>query len=660
MANYYNVTGYKHTGFNTQNRPFSRELLESEEFTSDSVYCQVKGIALNRQAMKDITSIDLQGSVKDLQGEQINPPNATGSQPVTDPWYNWEEVDYIRLSRTGYPGDPDYVDISGNMRDPWNADTGGRKHLRVAYYWVTDLEPLARDVTRLYLKYDAWTSCGASDELEIETGFKIRGMITDAEDASSYNLASEEIGCVEPLITVSGGSVAIADDGSNYSVVATSANLTEYTQPDSITGILATATNGQTLVFPEIKANTVPVTVNIDNGLGDSKKTTIKAYGYFDYDNDKIANAVSVLYSAGVLEMRDSVLLPKCYIDLNVDSLGQVVIATNKVMTLANPSSQDIGSYPRKADYLFGQEVLFSKTSGSMNVQGYTELTDRSVQVWAIPTTTGTPYARYKGIKQHAYGYDQAVQGTSWQKSSIVLEGASGSTFTQLNAQYAQQSLTRTMAQTDYSNQSSIVKNALGVAQTVAGGIGSFISGKRETGSKLLEGDWAGAVGSQASTIGGIISTGFNLANKAVDIFAQRKARDFTAESLQQQQNQLITDSVQQSLQAPNVNFVPDLNGAIINDNGFYCYTVNTSAKDRERLKNYFNRFGYNGLYKPLTYAEINVKKRVNFVQAEGVCLKHKYYAERDLYEINDMFARGVWLWNERPTQTAFSDNPDN
>ena len=659
MANYYNVTAYKHTGFDYYNRPFSRDVLESEAFKGESFYSQVDGIAVNRQDMKSITYIDLQGSVKDLIGSQDNPPNATGSRPLDGPYYNWEEVDYIRLARTGYPGDVDFVDISSNMADPWNADTGGRKALRVAYYFVTGLEPLSRNVTRLHLQFDDWTSCGASDELEIETGYKVRGMITDAEDSSSYNIASESIGLLEPLITISGGDVAVGDSG-EYNVLATSTWLPGYKDPKSIEAILATATNGQTLVFPEVLANTNPMQVVINNGLGDSKTTVIRAYGYFDYSNTKIMNAVSVLYSAGVLEMRDSVCMPKAYIELDLDGEGQVVTAKNKVMTKANPASRDIGAYPRKADYMFGSEILFSKTTGTMNIQKYSELTDRSIQVWATPVASGTPYARFKGIKQHAYGYDQAIQGSAWQKGSIVLQGASGATFNQLNAQFAQQSVSRSAQQLQIQNQlsDSLYKNSqMQLASDTA-----FAEANAVTNvvSNAMTGNIAGAVSGGLSAA----QTGANAALEYDRMKANRTAdlanRELASQAQRQAQAQLNVDTVQQSLQSPSVNFVPDLNGAILNDNGFYCYTVNTSAKDRERLKNYFLRYGYKGLYKPLTFAEINVKKRVNYIQTEGVCMKHKYYAYRDLIGINNLLNQGVWLWNEKPNQAAFADNADN
>ena len=205
MANYYNVTGWKHTGFDYYNRPFSREVLNGEYFTSAHNYFQMNGVAVKRDDTAGLTYIDLQGSVKDERGTQVNPPNATGVLGPGGPWYSWEEVDYIRLVRTGYPGDEDFVDITGYQKDPWNAPKEGK--LYIAYYFVTGLEARARNVTRIYLALDEWTTMGASDELEIESGFKIRGHITEAEDASGYNLSPEAVSLIEPLETKSVGYV---------------------------------------------------------------------------------------------------------------------------------------------------------------------------------------------------------------------------------------------------------------------------------------------------------------------------------------------------------------------------------------------------------------------------------------------------------------------
>ena len=660
MANYYNVTGYKHTGFDTMNRPFSRAVLEAEEVTATANRCQVKGMAVNRQAMQDITHIDLQGSVKDLRGEQINSANMIGSQELGGPYYNWEEVDYLRLVRTGYPGDEDFIDISGQELTPWEASAGGKKQLRIGYYFVTGLEPLARNVTRLYLLFDAWTSCGASDELIIDTGWKIRGHITDAEDASSYNMAQENISSIYPLEVISKADAAMAGDNTEKGIVGTSIALSQYTNEDSISAILASATNGQTLVFPQIKSLKATYFVDIATGIGTTKSNAMPNFAFFD--TESVRSALTVLYSAGVLDIQSSYRVPAKYIGSSPSTGGAYSTLQNTNATVANGSSRDIGQYPRKADYMYGQEVLMSKTSGNSNIQKFSDLTDRSIQIWSVPTATGYPIARFKGIKNHAYDYDQIVQGLAWQNNAIVLQGSSGSLFNQTAAyqgqaknalSYAQntQNYVNNMKQQGWGIATDLIDAAIGVA-TTAYGIRAIDYSKAGADVK--------AKGMYASGMGSLGNSMMSMGSRGAQIDAAEKNQSFVDMAYKQVQQQSITSAVKASLDSPYANFLPEYNMNFGADNDFIVYVVNTGAKDRARLKTYFKRFGYSGLYEKLTMANINVKQKVNFIQAEGVALRHTYYAKRDLYDIQTMLANGVFLWNTTVSMEAFDDNPDN
>lgn len=660
MANYYNVTGYKHTGFDTMNRPFSRAVLEAEEVTASANRCQVKGIAVNRQAMQDITHIDLQGSVKDLKGEQLNAANITGSQELGGPYYNWEEVDYIRLVRTGYPGDEDFIDISGVESSPWEASSGGKKQLRIGYYFVTGLEPLARNVTRLYLLFDAWTSCGAADELIIDTGWKIRGHITDAEDKASYNMAAENISSIYPLEVISKADAAMAGDNTEKGIVGSSTALSQYTDEDSIGAILASATNGQTLVFPQIKSLRGTYFVDISSGLGSVKSNAMPNFAFFD--TETIKPALTVLYSAGVLDIQSSYRVPKKYIGSEPSTGGAYGTLKNTNATIANGSSRDIGSYPRKADYMYGQEVLMSKTSGNSNIQKFSDLTDRNIQIWSIPTSTGYPIARFKGIKNHAYDYDQIVQGLAWQNNAIVLQGSSGSLFMQTEAyqnfgknalSYAQntQNYAASMQQQGWQVVGDSISFGTSLASSAYGlaGIDYAKAGADMMGASMF----SSAMGNAGSSLTSMMSRNDSIA-------AAEKNQSFVDMAYKQVQQQSITSAVKASMDSPYANFMPEYNMNFGADNDFIVYVVNTGKKDRERLKTYFKRFGYSGLYEKLTMANINVKQKVNFIQAEGVALRHTFYAKRDLYDIQTMLANGVFLWNTTVNMEAFDDNPDN
>jgi hypothetical protein len=656
MANYYNVTGWKHTGFDYYNRPFSREVLNGEYFTSAGNYFQMNGVAVKRDDTAGLSYIDLQGSVKDERGTQVNPPNVTGVLGPGGPWYSWEEVDYIRLVRTGYPGDEDFVDISGHQKDPWNAPREGK--LYVSYYFVTGMEARARNVTRIYLMLDEWTTMGGASELEIETGFKIRGHITEAEDASSYNLAPEQISLIEPLEVKSSGDVSVKPEiTADRDIVVSQIDLTQYSEEQTVDAFVAQGVNGQATVFPAVSAVSDSTTVTVIDPFGRTQNTRIDGYGLFRRDSIRVGHNLSVLFSAGQLELQDSYTVPGEYVELMGESEnGRINQLQNSHAKVKNSTTRDITGYPRKADYLFGQEVLLAKLTGEMCAQSFYDVADRDIGVWATLTPGGTPIARFMDIKGHPYLYDQCVKGAPWMKNAVVMQGASGSMWNQLNNSFAQQSQDRAVAENKVRNNTETARLAARGAKTAADiGIsaGSAISSAGSV-SNLFSGgkeSWAAAQGA-ANAI-------YDAANLGIDIYAEVKGRQFKEQSLEQAQNQLNMSLAQANFQAPYANFVPDLNGYVFERNAFFAYVINTSAKDRKRLKNYFLRYGYNGLYKPLTWDEVNVKSRVNYIQCEGVCLKHSYYPMRMTSVTSSLLSQGLFLWNEKPNQAAFANNPD-
>lgn len=665
MANYYNVRAWKHTGFDYYNRPFARDVLTQEYFVNPLNYIQMDGIAVKRDDMAGLQYIDLQGSVKDLRGDQIHNPNSTGNHGPGGAWYSWEEVDYLALVRTGYPGDDDFIDIGGNQRDPWSIQTAGK--LFVAYYFVTGLKPLARNVTRLYLQLDAWATMGGASELEIESGFKIRGPITDAEDATSFNTAPESVGLLEPLTTVKSQIINPGGDTSKkYEFVVSSTDLTQYDEGDSVDGFIAQAANGQSVVFPQIAVAPKSGNIVLNEGSGGDTKYYFPptGIGFYDPTDTKVQHNISVLFSAGQLELQDSYTISSVYCKAST-AQGRYTSISNNTYAVKPTAAPDIGTYPRKADYMFGESVLFSTISGNMSSVRFSELSDSTVDIWAICTPSGTPYARFRGIKSHPYKYDKCVQGMPWFKSAVVLQGASGSMWNQVANGFAQQSLDRSIAENKTANTVQTMRfasqgaqlaanTALGVAQLGVSGVSA---------SNVLKG------GKETVDAAKFISdTAFNAANMGIDVYADLQSRKFREQSLTQAQNQLNATYAQQNAVAPYASFLPDLGRLAFSDDGqgagsddrFGVYIVNTGTKDRQRLKNYFKRYGYSGLYKPLAWSEINVKKRVNYIQCEGVCLAHEHYPTRMTMETSQLLCTGLFLWNEKPTQAAFDDNGDN
>ena len=654
MANYYNVVGWKHTGFDFYNRPFSRDVLNTDYFTNSNNYFQMKGIAVKRDDSGDISYIDLPGSVKDLRGDQVNSPNSVGTHGPGGPWYSLEEVDYIRLARTGYPGDPDYVDITGHEKDPWNAPREGK--MWVSYYFVTGLQPMARNVTRVFLMLDEWTTMGGADELEIETGFKIRGPISDAEDASSYNLAPEPISLIEPLKTISNTPLndVPVEAGEKVDFLVSAIDLTQYSEEQTISAFVAQAANGETMAFPAIAAVSRVTQMQL-NDLDGTKNFYANGYALFDPKDSRVQHNLSVLYSAGQLELQDSYSIPKQYV-LAAPQGGIFSDVANTQQEATKTWGKDISGYPRKADYLFGKECLYSLATGAMNVQSFSELTNDNVQIWAVICPSGYPVARFKGISDHPFLYDQTVSGMPWLKTAVIMQGASGSMWTQVQNAFAQQTQNRAASENEFSNEiwdyrfaGDTVKTAadaaIGAGSAVSSGfsVTNALSGGKET--------WQAAQAAADTAY-----AGYNL---YMDYKSEMGQRQFREASLAQAQNQLNAGMAQAGFKAPLVNFIPDVSLSAFQENAFAVAVINTGAKDRQRLKNYFNRYGYSGQYVPLTWDVVNIKSKVNYIQCEAVCLKHAHFPTRMTMKTAALLSQGLFLWNEKPNQAAFANNPD-
>lgn len=651
MANYYNLTAWKHTGFDYQNRPYNRDVLNGDYFTQSDHYIQMKGIVVKRDDTSGLSYIDVQGSVKDIRGDQVNAPNITGSQGPGGPWYSWEEVDYVRLARTGYPGDEDFVDISSYQKDPWNAPHAG-KPVYTGYYFVTGLQELARNVTRLFLDLDFWTTLGGASELEIETGYKIRGPITDAEDSSSYNESAEGIGLIHPLITIGHQSLNKQTSFDKVSVLVSTTDLADLADNSSMDSITLSG-SGIVYAIPKIKKVIGTSHITLEEPDGTSRAYYIKDMGLFDPSDTNVKNGISALYSAGQLDLADSYEIPTQFVGEQYSSGGVYSTLKNAVQSVTPSVGKDIGSYPRKADYMFGSMVIYNAGSGAQGVQKFSEVEDATVKIWASLSPTGNPYARFAKIKSHPYIYDQAVSGMTWMKSAVVMQGASGSMWSQINYAFQQGEVSRSQAELELNRRTLESGRFLDITSAAAGAISTGLS--------------AGIAGGRAKKYGDLSAASglFGMLDPTQDIRAQRDYQvgqtklDIEQSALNAQSAQNEVALMKANAVAPFADFTPDINKALFSANEFGLYVVNTDSDDRARLKNYFRRYGYSGLYKALTWQNIHVKTKVNFIQAEGVVLRHSHFPLRDTARCAKLLEAGMFLWDERPNQAAFESQTD-
>lgn len=667
MANYYNVRGWRHTGFNYWNRPYSRDVFNTEWFKSTDNYFYMDGLAVKRDSVFDIRYIDLQGSVKDLVGSQYSSPNGTSSRgpdkggtSVTQdqgPWYSWEEVDYLCLVRTGYPGDTDFIDISGNMDDPWNAPTNGKKDLRIGYYFVTGLEQRARNVTRIYLLLDAWTTCGgfSPSGLTITSGYKVRGHVSVADDAANYYTSSENIGPSTPL-EVKQYKVVKNLSGNGKKLVTSSINMSKYNSVSSIDSLDA---GGIDVPLIEAVDESIPTNFITPVPGFDSFQISTPGVGIYGRNSKTTEQNLSVLYSLGQLDLESSYIIPDEYTTLGSDSSAGRYASVSGTYS-ANPSiAPSIGGYPRKASYVYGTLTLVSMLTADQNVQPYSNITDSTVQIWSNPAPGGSPTARFKGIKDSPFILDQTVNGGTWMSNSVVLEGASGNAIADRQLSFSKSSLARDTQQQQYNyrreresaeiNQS--YSNIKGGMQTV-GSVGSTI-GNLVTGNigEAIDGGTKAAV------------SALELAQSNQMYYRDKETAEvnqgFITAAQMQKQQELAFQGNLNNLSAPTALFVPAAGLANSVPNSFVVYDVNVSDKDKERFRNYFLRYGYSGLYEKLSESNIHVKSRMNYIQTTATLLRHKYYPSRLVDECIAVLEAGVTLWDEVPSVDAIENNPD-
>ena len=648
MANYYNITGYRNTGFDPYNLPFSREVFSQPYFTDPNNYFQMNGIAVKRDDLMGLRYIDLPGSVKDLRGSQINAPNSTGTHGPNGPWYKLENVDYLRIARTGYPDDEDFIDISGNMSKPW--ETG----IQVGFYFVTAVEPRARNVTRLYLELDVWTTC--SDKLKITNGFKIQGPITDAEDAATFNTSPENIGLIYPMQSTDPKLVSeefSTTDGS--AIVVSPVDLLQYEIGETPYAIIAEAQSGEKETRALIKGINTQTLIALVTEPGEAQPPAYfdNSLGYYNLKSEKVKHNLNLLYSFGQLSLQNCYFVPPQFISGGQLPEDQISRLINSVNFYPSGIDKSFGTYPRKAQYFYRSAVLYNQASGEQNEQPLYNLENENIKIWALLTPGGYPIARFIGIKDCADPYSDIVKGTPWSTKALSLEGASGSVWSNINNSFNLQ--TQQLNEEKLSTQQKVNNLQLQNKQEdidLQQNRNSFGIASQIVGLDLL--------GAAQNLQSSVHQTYTGQRDLNLEAAAQQKQNEYDAQALAQNRRMLEVQAVQSVMASPSLYFSPDINLGNIFGFRFYVYTKKEDPKDNQRLRDYFLRLGYSGLYKPLTMNEINIKQKVNYCRCVNVSVIHPDFPARIINRISEILSRGVFFWNVKPNQSEFNNNPDN
>lgn len=314
------------------------------------------------------------------------------------------------------------------------------------------------------------------------------------------------------------------------------------------------------------------------------------------------------------------------------------------------------------------------------------------ISVWSDPVSTGKPVAKFMSDVASPVVFADTVSGSQWLNSQLVMEGASGSLWNSLNNSFNQQvidkegqlatilqlkgddisSRNRDLAQMRYDNYGfSLGAKIVGAASlaglSLVGGTGVSVGGQVVSGAasgfakKAMQG-----AGGLAGSIGSPLSISLNEATMQANIDNIKDMMAMNAQSYEknkdlsvQRANELELGMIKNNnIVAPTSMFVPQPNLAMYGYNNFIIYETKLQKDDLISLDQYFQRFGYNGLHKPLTANSFNCREYYCFVQAFDINLKSGTgYGMRVRNKAISQLNNGVRVWKVLPDAQYYELN---
>lgn len=318
---------------------------------------------------------------------------------------------------------------------------------------------------------------------------------------------------------------------------------------------------------------------------------------------------------------------------------------------------------------MFREFVLINQNSGNMDTETPDQLydgEDETVKIWqwSDQSPIGKPYARFKHIKKSPLQYSFAVEGTQWNSSQIVMEGASGSAWNALTRGFevARLSQNQTEAElnrgyqlagmdlTEQRSETAYLQARLGnITGTIGGIFGNFVTG-----------NYGGAIAAGAS---GIVAGAFQNQNRMYEEQAQRLNREEAAARYEleerarnRERNAASVNYLKSTVTAPTVLFTPSVNLSSYGYNRYSVYEIRPTKEDIISLDRYFQRYGYAGLHLPLTKEAFTRRQYFNFVQAGDINIKSSLplrVREKAIAELNS----GGRYWRVLPDASYYDQN---
>ena len=361
--------------------------------------------------------------------------------------------------------------------------------------------------------------------------------------------------------------------------------------------------------------------------------------------------------------------------------------------------------------------------SGDINIKTPEQLYDGSssypsLRIWADLSCAGKPYARFNWIKDNPLQYVDCVKGLQWSNSQIVLEGASGSLWNSIDTAYsnmmnerAQQNL---LVQTQFNERlqqnsaeaydiernkqksfelpfkagegvmkflGGAVLTALQFSSKFAGGGTSFGANKSVKTKGAAEAKNRAEGGLMAMSGVEMMTSGIHQAGDAIyDQFVgtqrslenvnnanvvDREKMEYEQRFANEDINLAINKNGIELLKnnrcvAPTVAFSPEINLGLYGYNYFVVYETRKTLADLKSEDDYYQRYGYSGLHRPLTQQCFKERTHYNFVQAFDINLKG-YQGLNYGMRVNSVAIAqlngGVRVWRELPNAAAYQTN---
>lgn len=636
------IVVYKNTGFNSVNIPAEPSVL-------------VAAAGNNKQEYADVYFLR----------EDIDLPVVR----INDSYQNLKYVDYVEIK---------------------NSD--GTE--RMFYFAIP--RSMAKNTTAIYLQLDALTTMGGAKNLTYTSGWQSRGHVSAAEDVLFNNIADEDFMPSQEMKVYNYGQLDGGSNNSDLNIVTTSVNLGDFYGSGDLAGFgdwankvfegkINAADADAVMYWPAIRSCRRITTYYCD---GDSY--FVPSNGSYDYNSSggEVRDALNKLFSMGQLQLQSSYKLPgKWYSNAQKFSgdngaysglTGYTGVQLTGIPFLQNVSGYTIKN--KKTHAMFRKIVLQSVATGDMQIKSPSEVYESGqsvvrVKLWADPSPSGKPYARFNYINSSPFKYDSCVKGAQWVSNQLALEGASGGVWNSINAGMQNGALVR---QFDQYNENYLAQSTkLGRQQQYAADAMPWQNKAAQlgiAGQALGVGIGAagGSVGSILNIPGNMIGTyqsainyGLSVAQKLnvdmpnmqteQDIMAASQA--FNRQSIQQAVNENAVGMLRSNkLVSPTIMFSPDAGLALYGYNYFIAYEISMQGDDIVALDKYFQRFGYNGLHRPLDASCFAKRSHYNFVQAFDVAIDSAYPMRVRQAGIAQLNA-GVRVWLERPNVAAYDIN---